>query len=84
MTTEQQQEIIRLAGNNSPLSDYSRDALRALIDEARQAKQDRDEWKAEARRQYERRVYDSPDAYNARINEAVRHLREQEDAGIRA
>lgn len=59
-------------------------AINDLIAEVRRLQRESDEWKAEARRQYERRVYDSPDAYNARINEAVRHLREQDENGIRS
>jgi predicted RNase H-like nuclease (RuvC/YqgF family) len=38
---------------------------------------------ANVAREKARREYDSVDAYNARINEAVRHLREQEERGIR-
>ena len=37
MTPEQKQEIERLAGDNSQLSDYSRDALRALLEDCRRA-----------------------------------------------
>jgi hypothetical protein len=45
---------------------------------------ERDDWKAKAEREQARREHDSVDAYNARINEAVRHLREQEERGIKA
>lgn len=37
MTPEQKQEIERLAGDNSQLSDYSRDALRALLEDCGRA-----------------------------------------------
>jgi hypothetical protein len=50
-----------------------RDALAGQLAEAQ----------AVAAREKARREHDSVDAYNARINEAVRHLREQEERGIR-
>ena len=46
----------------------------ALVAEVRRLTAERDEWKAKAKYWRDRHEYDSPDAYNARINAALRNM----------
>jgi hypothetical protein len=82
MTPEQQQEVERLAGDNSPLSDFSRDAIRDLLEDCGRAEGLEEYWRIEhgnvlnllaAHSGQLKRVRAERDALRAECSEQVRH-----------
>ena len=60
----------------------ARDVEKYLRRHIETAERERDEWQRRAEQWKARWEHDSPDAYNARINEAMRHLTQQSEAHL--